>query len=151
MQLNFHEFTGWHFAAMGSLVGVAVAIRHLILGRTSERWPVANGRITESRMKGSKTAEGEMEWQPVVRYEYAVSGRTYTGNRIGYHLQGGTRASSTAITVSQYPVGSSVVVHYNPASPAKSVLEPGLSPLNWLFLCISVFLASAFIWVAASR
>lgn len=88
-------------------------------------WPVAEGRITRSELSQARDKGTTMYWAEVA-YEYAVDGRKHSGDTIwigdGYRSSDATHFRRV---VSRYPVGHVVDVHYDPAEPESSVLEPG--------------------------
>lgn len=109
----------------GGLYTIWVGRDRRRIARESRNWPQADGKIL--------TATVATRWHPTVgnyhvpraHYSYAVAGTTYQGDVIRAGLeQFGSITKATAQTlIEQYPVGSSVKVHYNPADPASAVLE----------------------------
>jgi hypothetical protein len=126
---------------------IPLAIRQLILGNASRIWPSVEGRIVESRVVRTSGGKGGTTWQPVVRFEYSVAGVSYSSSRIAFHMKGGTTALASASTADRYPMGATVRVYYDPATPGRAVLEVGSGPGNWLFLAITVGLTVAFVLV----
>ena len=67
-------------------------------------------------------------YRPQVIYSYEVQGRRLEGRRLRFGSEPHTRAKSLAQeNVAKYQEGSNVTVHYDPARPSKSVLEPGVA------------------------
>jgi hypothetical protein len=95
------------------------------IARESPNWPQADGKIL--------TATVATRWHPTVGsyyvprayYSYAVAGTTYQGDviRAGLEQFGSITKEAAQTHIQQYPVGSRVTVHYNPAAPASAVLE----------------------------
>ena len=106
---------------------LAVALHFIQTGALAQAWPVTDGTIIESRiatrqgrLAGALYVRDELD----IRYVYKVNSQTYRNNRV-YFVQDGTGAEWLASKVKRYPKGSTAPVHYNPLSPAQSVLEPG--------------------------
>ncbi len=92
----------------------------------STSWPVTDGRITGSRVERVKQKKGGTTYTADITYEYALDGRTFEGDRVWFGDDySASDASAFRAAVGRYPVGRAVKVHYDPAEPAESVLEPG--------------------------
>ena len=91
----------------------------LYRGEASEDWPAAEAHITES---GWRTRVGDSsDMYPHVKYDYTVEGKQYSSDRLTY-------ASSEELPkhfLDEFPVGATVPVYYDPASPQTSVLITG--------------------------
>ena len=102
------------------------------LAVVSKNWPAVPGKILYSRLRGGDFAAGRgivrVKHADIV-YRYTVHERDYTA-----HVDLGFNDEDPQGTVQQYPVGTAVVVHYNPSNPSRSVLEPrfGLHRTHWL-------------------
>lgn len=91
----------------------------------SVAWPTADGRINRAEIERFKE-RGKTLYSADVAYEYAIDGRTYQGDRVWFGDAG--RSSDQRVwqrAVERYPAGKAVKVHYDPADPGESVLEPG--------------------------
>ncbi len=99
--------------------------------RLATSWPAAPGvilgcQVTQERPIAALFAPGNPSqsryYTPRVHYRYPV-GRDYDGTRIRFGaLNFRTRAAAEAV-VQPYPVNAPVMVRYDPANPAESVLE----------------------------
>lgn len=91
----------------------------------SASWPTTGGRVTRSRLDESRK-DGTILRSADIGYEYEVAGRALTGTRvwIGDEYQS-SPGNEFRAAVKRHPVGRLVQVHYDPADPARSVLEPG--------------------------
>lgn len=113
-------------------------------------WPVTDGEILSAEIVVHRSDDGD-EYEPQVRYAYRVAGHRLTGDR----LRVGTRRirSERAIAraaIAHYRAGDRVRVHYDPARPERSVLEPaptgsGLRP--WLLCGLFLLASSAYVAV----
>ena len=126
------------FALLLLIVGVAViatAIAARLEADASASWPTTSGRVTEATVKEGRESSsmGRGANRPYrvytahVRYEYAVDGRTYHGDRIGMDVDGSSYRSfaKAAAVTARYPAGATVTVHYDPGRPQRAVLEVG--------------------------
>jgi hypothetical protein len=90
-----------------------------------ETWPTVPGKVMDSRVASHTSfRNGRQSTQiaAVVKYEYQVMGQAYESDTLGFGNTGSGRKNATA-KVAEYPAGSSVTVHYDPADPSKAVLE----------------------------
>jgi len=94
----------------------------------SRQWPAAEGKLSYAFTRESEAAAGKNKtktYEAALRYDYTVEGRVYTGEQLFFGYRGtGNRANTEAI-VQRYKKTTPLRVHYNPANPALSVLEPG--------------------------
>jgi hypothetical protein len=95
----------------------------------SVAWPTTEGQITVSRVERTNRAgKGKANYTAVITYQYSLDGKTFEGDRVWFgdgYLASHELASAFRAAVHRYPVGKAVNVHYDPAEPAESVLEPG--------------------------
>jgi len=85
------------------------------------------GVITSSRLEEQESRDRDGApthiYSAVVKYQYFVAGKAYSGDRYRYGLFDFTSAHWI---VSEHPAGKKVGVYYNPSNPADSLLRPGL-------------------------
>ena len=89
----------------------------------SQSWSSTAGIIVKSRVEVSGGESTSVS--PKVVYEYGVGGQTYQNDNIrpgDDFLRVNVRGTAYEI-VDKYPVGSAVIVYYNPQNPAESTLE----------------------------
>jgi hypothetical protein len=111
-----------------ALVFFYIALRGRRASSITKTWPTTSGRVlrSEVELRRSHSSEGgySSSYYPVVLYEYEVMGQRYQsttlspGLEYGLGFQGRVQAR-----VAKYPVGSTVLVYYNPQNPAQAVLE----------------------------
>jgi hypothetical protein len=93
-------------------------------------WPTTTGVLTSCQLKEivlprTRTRPFQTVTFTVrVRYDYAVSGQSFEGNRIVIS-DNSWEQSSAERRAAKYAVGTSHPVYYNPMFPSRSVLEPG--------------------------
>jgi len=104
----------------------AAGVRTAFFGVWSRRWPVARGRVAESRV--DETSRGA---SLVVCYEYEVASAVHGGNTVGFASPGSRwfrsarRDEVRSSAAQRYAVDREVNVFYWPVRPSVSVLEPG--------------------------
>ena len=105
-------------------------IRNRKKAEESTSWPSVQGTITNAWVEtqvhkdddGSKTISHFPRWE----YEFAVSGMTYTSQKIRFGITGRSDSESDARErLKQYPLNSEVWVFYNPSNPEEAVLVTG--------------------------
>ena len=92
---------------------------------------MAEGKVTSSyvqkQVRSIKDSLKKPTYYPKVRYQYEVSGKTYTGDRINFSGgEGGEKRGQAQAVADRYPAGQKVVVYYDPKHPERAVLERGL-------------------------
>lgn len=97
------------------LLFIVFGVRNNLRGMTSLTWPSVEGRITSlDRNQGRKARYH-------VFYAYEVGGVAYNNSRVNFQDD---KASKREIYQNQKE-GDRVTVHYDPADPGQSVLQPG--------------------------
>jgi hypothetical protein len=116
------------------LAAIAGGIIFIIIGiaqkrkaqKAAETWLAVPGVILSSGVNEhhSRNSKGHTTttYRPYVSYQYEVMGQPYTGNQIGFGTAGYGHGKAMSI-IAAYPQGAPVTVHYDPADPAKAVLE----------------------------
>lgn len=133
-------------AAVMALCGLAllyVAWRARSRGAASTSWPTVRARILTAELKRVKHS-----FLPVITYQYAVDGKSYTGSRVVFRSSHGNEAEGKRL-IEAYPVNSDRNVHYNPANPADAVLEPGVQGgMGMIIFALAVVAVAAafFVW-----
>lgn len=93
------------------------------LGQASTSWPTVDGQIASAKLDSTRS-DGKTKYQPAVSYNYTVDGTSYAGTRISAISSYSSRTKADAV-LARYRTGTRVTVHYDPANPRSSVLEPG--------------------------
>ena len=90
-------------------------------------WPTVTGVIEQSRVSTASSSSGTLgvssSYHPDVVYRYVVNGQEHLGRNVHLGIGANTQSAAQA-TVRRYPVGQQVSVHYAPANPVQSVLDP---------------------------
>jgi hypothetical protein len=125
-----YYYIGLIFLPMAALIILAV-VSKLIEFRRAQKWSQTTGTVVRSEIEARHHRfAGEAETVknvPVVEYEFTAGGRKIRGSRIGIGDDAG--GANTEATLARYPIGATVPVYYDPASPANCVLERGGPPL----------------------
>lgn len=119
-------------AAIAIGVGLFFFFRDRNLAKESNNWPSVEGIIVQSevdewrkRNKKSKFPKYITTYDPEIRYEYEIDGKSYTNSKIDFRSHDRYRSNYAKGIVAKYPVGKKVEVFYDPSSPVRSVLETG--------------------------
>jgi hypothetical protein len=119
--------------------------------KASERWPSVEGRITTSRIKQNRNSDGKVMYSADVSYDYEVDSQKRMGDSVWFGGDFSSSSSGSARqTVAKYPVGAQVRVHYDPANPEVSVLEPGAFWSSYLVYGIGLLLLGIGVLLVAS-
>ncbi|MHA2244879.1 MAG: DUF3592 domain-containing protein [Candidatus Hodarchaeales archaeon] len=128
------------------------AIDRIKLGKASKTWPAVKGTILHSGVV-SRLYRGE-EWQlalyrTVIRYMYEVNGKEYKSGSINTTPDWWAWAFGSPGArkkVAKYPQDKTVDVYYNPQSPEKAFLEPGVPHFSYYFSFLGVIALIISLW-----
>ena len=134
---------GLVFGGIG-LILVIMAFISRKRARTAQGWPTTMGQVLSADIQEHRSYDNDdhqtrYSYEPVVQYTYAVEGRSYSGNRIGFGANSFDHRTAQS-KVAAYIPGAGVTVHYNPEDPAKAVLETNASGSN-IFLIVGIIFA----------
>ncbi len=107
------------------LVGFSMGIE----GWQARKWPVTKGRIIISRVREWRTP-GKIRIARLcldMDYLYMVGDKVLEGHRLNSGWRCFASEGHIKKVLEKYPSGKKVSVFYNPNSPEKSLLEPGIS------------------------
>lgn len=107
----------------------------------SQNWLTETGTIIQSNLK-EKAGKNQTLFTPEVLYEYRVGSRTLKSTRVSFAPTVWQSSPSYANKVlGTYPVGSRVLVRYDPSAPEDSVLETNLKSSAFIMLLAPLFFA----------
>ena len=132
----FDNAIGILFMAIGSVIVVG-SVWLPIQALKSHEWMTTNGEIIASQLVRTTGVDGGSMHSSRVSYRYTIDGQEYFGRRVRFGDQLELSWSAPARRIAtKYPVGSSVLVHFDSEAPAESVLDPGISVyiFGWLAL-----------------
>jgi len=102
--------------------------------RAAASWPQAPGVIEKSEVVPERHFEDDLFYNPVVRYCYTAPGGSYTGEKLATTGRLYPKEAAARRVANRYPVGTTVMVRYNPDDPSESIVERGLSGGFWFIL-----------------
>lgn len=127
-------------ATLAASVPVLMWFRTLYLaGSSRSRFRAARGRVLEHRQPSDEDG-GPIQIR--LKYEYTVNGRVFRGKR---HFFGSLNSTDSAL-LDRYPVGSDVIVYYDPCKPGRSTLETGVTSRIAFWGCVAL-IAAVMLWV----
>lgn len=89
-------------------------------------WLPTQGVILSSTVKEHRAVDGadpdRVVYTPLVRYQYTLGSRTYTGMRITFSPVRYTRQKADQ-AANRYPPSTPVTIYYDPLHPEEAVLE----------------------------
>ncbi|MGB5062541.1 MAG: DUF3592 domain-containing protein [Candidatus Competibacter sp.] len=94
----------------------------------SENWPRTAGSVREGSVTTLRIPQGKSSvtgYRAHVEFEYVVVGTAYRGDRLNFCQPPSLERQAAEARLARYPAGAPVEVRYDPADPARSVLEPG--------------------------
>jgi len=114
-------------------------LRGVLSARASQAWPSTSGRVLlvqAIKMKDvglSTSQRHQTDYRPVVQCSYTVGNKTYgcEHRRFNDDVIVYSTIEKARTAVSNYQVGQTVRVYYDPANPSQSVLEPGIAGPAW--------------------
>jgi hypothetical protein len=128
-------------SGLTALAGLGLLIkgtRDLIKTWRARYWPTAQGKVLDSRLREVRDSEGKT-WEVYILYEYWANGETYRSNVWRMEAGSSSFTGSAQKAIARYPIGSTVMVYYNPDSPRDAMLEPGKMGW-WMFFAGAAFL-----------
>jgi hypothetical protein len=137
---------------VGTLICAVIAVVFLGIAlwvfrsvRARRTWPVTRGTITDTAIRQNVSVSDDEEsvtFVPVVEYRYQVGTAAYASSGIGFGEVGYGAIGSAEKVLAQYPIGSAVDVHYNPAKPGETFLKPGGGVIAWIMLGVGATTAA---------
>ena len=140
-----------------SIVGVVVllvaigaigcACYFFLKSQRSRDWPSVEGMITKSstRIQREPGTSGTPTTIADVWYTFVIDGVAYQNNTISLAQYGSSSASHAVKEAHRYPVGSKVMVYYNPENFHDAILE---HKTPWIFIGIFAGLGSILFYIA---
>jgi hypothetical protein len=98
--------------------------------RASAHWPIADGRVTDTRIEEEEYSrrgwigyDTYYEYLPKVAYTYEAAGRSWSNNLTAFGLSAFKSRAEAEQMLRGYAKGAPVRVRYDPDDPAISVLQ----------------------------
>lgn len=92
------------------------------LSARTTKWPQVSGTVLghDTRRYWRKPRR----YGPIVEYAFTVADRDFRGDTVSYRTtEFRSRKDAMSFCVNEYPIGSQVVVYYDPADPTNAVLR----------------------------
>ena len=132
------------FVACFSTLFIALPMFFYIKNKQiSNRWITIQGRVTEASISQSmlRAPSGfQQRWvySPDIKYSYYVHGFEHFGYR--YQIQNWSSGNRQEVekVVSQYTIGQSCTIHYDPNDPASSVLNVSMPQWEYYIFLIGL-------------
>jgi hypothetical protein len=120
-------------------------------GAKSRNWPTAPGQVMTSDLQKIVDQDSVM-YRAQVIYKYNVQGQEYVCGRVFF---GDGLYSNLAVhagkEVVRYRQVKQVSVHYDPDSPNRAVLQPGINSMIFIFLSFGILFTVLGIAVATGN
>lgn len=112
----------------------------------TRNWPSVEGMVTKSstRTQREPGASGTPTTIADVWYKFVIDGVEYHNDTISLAQYGSSSASHAVKEARRYPVGSKVIVYYNPENCHESILE---HKTPWIFIGLFAGLGSILIYI----
>ena len=117
------------FFCIFGLLFIWLALDARRMSKLALTWPSVEGEIRKACIETDHVSNSA---SPRITYAYVVNELTYEANQFSYGCQPASLYRSRQV-VASYPVGSKVLVYYNPANPQSAVIERGKTSGLWLF------------------
>jgi hypothetical protein len=139
---------GFLFCFISALVCFWLQLRNALRSANARSWPTASGTITRVDIQKLVTRDIDnyenVTYKPILEYDFAAAGRLYKASRVRFGSGIYTSSLKWVSTryLRQFQAGMPVTVHYNPADPGDSVLNPESTGWEHAFMG-AIFLAFA--------
>lgn len=120
------DFIGTVAFSLFGAAAIAWGLYSLVQAYRSSHWPKAIGMVVTSVVEEYRDRSQTMMYRPAITYRYSVSGKEYVSSRRIFGGEMGVNWPGPAEkTISLYPAGATVTVHYDYGNPSEAVLQPG--------------------------
>ena len=125
---------------------IACACFYCLKSQSTRNWPSVEGFITKSSTRSQREpgASGTPTTIADVWYTFVIDGVEYHNDSISLAQYGSSSASHAVKEAHRYPVGSKVMVFYNPENFNDSVLE---HKTPWMFIGLFAGLGSILVHI----
>jgi hypothetical protein len=124
--------------SIGGAVLFLKTLGDLVNAFESTGWPSVEGVIVISRLEVSLDERERRSFSAHIRYRYTVDGEELEGSHGAF-----TSGHSAQELCDRFRAGDPVTVHYDPLKPARSLLEPGVTPHLIVALIVGAVLFAA--------
>src|SRR3989344_4223740 len=119
------------------LIFFITGIINIVRGFSSKNWPSVQGKIISSDIQIHRNIRQGSNYSSAILFEYFINGTRYFSNRVSF---GGTSSKLISIqrVLVKYPIGTGVLVYYNPQKPQIAVIEPGVTFSTIIFTLVGI-------------
>lgn len=112
------------------------------LARASRGWTPTTGTITQVKLRKITDSENQYDYEAVVTYRYPVGKLEFRCSTISIGKESIAMSEKESLTLDErFPLHTHVRVFYDPANPARAVLEQGKEGNSVLLLAVGAGLA----------
>jgi len=109
---------------LGGIAGISYGVKTVLQASRMENWPTAEAVITSSKVRiQTPDSGGSSTYIAEIRYQYEVTGKMYTSDRVTTAQYGTNDSSRAAKQVRKYSTGRNFTTHYNPDDASYAVLD----------------------------
>ena len=126
-------------------------VRQILLGQASQRWRSTKGKVLRSyvdeHVSHGRYGETNYSYSANVEYTYQVGTRHFESKHLTYEPTTGLSEDAVTQLLIGITEGGEVDVFYDPLNWEHSVLIPGTSSGNALYLALSIAIFALVVWV----
>jgi hypothetical protein len=135
---------------IGSIIGMLFGAglfftqyKELKNAQDSLEWPTTKGIVILSEVKTDESNESVI-YKTNIHYKYTLKSQDYFSDRVSFGWPEYSDIEQAKTAVKKYKQGQNINIHFNPANPSESVIEPGMNNSSLeLFFGVWIFLAGA--------
>ena len=124
----------WMSLALGLIV-ILHGIVSWIDAYQSKNWPRVKAELKQCLVRYSQSDE---VYKPVVKYEFYLKSKKYTGRHIDFSDMYGSKASAEAKVNRVKDRADDLYVYYKPNDPTLNVIEPGIHTIHPIRLVFGI-------------
>jgi hypothetical protein len=131
-------------------IGLAVALysfTRINKAKASENWPTTPAEVVSSEVRATERSEARQvsntTYRAEISFRYKVNGKEHISDQLMIDQPEKSYAKDVQTIVENFPVGKTVLAHYNPRHPSDAVLEIGASAgiyIAFLFGAVLAFI-----------
>jgi len=101
--------------------------------RACANWPTVQGRVLSAEAQVVSRQKDKSTYAPNVSYRYEVDSKDYESSRLTIVPRNYSSRQSVNEILTGYPVGGTVLVHYDPKNPANCMLDTSTTGSEWAY------------------
>lgn len=127
--------TGGLFLMLGIII-----IPFTITDSKSRNWPTTTAEIKKCEVKGKHLEADDPLYLLDVEYEYKVGDQIYNSTNYGTYDRLSSKSEGQMVDMKKnYPVGSKIIIAYDPNQPGYALMNPGIVWYHMIGLAIVSF------------